>query len=110
MKRALMLLLVGSVVAPLVAQQTWLVRCGVGGPPVHFHDLPQAVAAAAPGDTIRFFIDDQAIAPCGPVFRFSPVVIDKPLTVVGFAEGIADCLAGQLLRSRRDRGEGHPSG
>ncbi|MFN3241609.1 MAG: hypothetical protein ACE37K_08875 [Planctomycetota bacterium] len=87
MKRALMLLLVGSVVAPLVAQQTWLVRCGVGGPPVHFHDLPQAVAAAAPGDTIRFFIDDQAIAPCGPVFRFSPVVIDKPLTVVGARRG-----------------------
>jgi len=35
----------------LPAQQVWKVACG-GGPGVHFTDLPPAVAAASPGDTI----------------------------------------------------------
>ena len=40
-------------VMPLAAQQTWLVRKCPGTGAVNFNDLPAAVAAAAPGDTIR---------------------------------------------------------
>jgi hypothetical protein len=41
-------------VSVALGQQTWKVNCQ-GGPGIDFTDLPQAVAAAAPGDTIWVF-------------------------------------------------------
>lgn len=62
---------------PLGAQQTWLVNCN-GGPGVDFVDLPAAVAAAAPGDTILLNMA------CGcQFFGYSAATIDKPLRIVG---------------------------
>ena len=66
--------------ASLSGQQTWLVSCG-GGPGVHFTDLPEAVAAAAPGDVIWVFGD--AAWPCPAFQGYEAVVIDKPLTILG---------------------------
>ena len=80
MRKLLGVVALAGVVMPCVGQRTWTVRCGSGGPAVDFSDLPQAVAAASPGDTIRVFVD--AAYQCATQ-RYSAVVIDKPLTITG---------------------------
>lgn len=65
--------------APLCSQQLWKVNC-LGGPGVHFTDLPPAVAAAAPGDEIWVYM--YVSQPCGP--SYTAPVIDKPLRITGF--------------------------
>jgi hypothetical protein len=64
----------------LPAQRTWRVNC-IGGPNVDFPDLPAAVAAAAPGDTIWVILDPQQCAQTSPYS--ASVTIDKALTIVG---------------------------
>lgn len=73
------LVLVGS----LDAQQTWKVNCS-GACGAQFTDLPAAVAAAAPGDTILVY--GVVGGPCGG-FYTAPT-INKPLHIVGFQVGI----------------------
>ena len=66
----------------LPAQRTWRVDCA-GGPNVDFTDLPPAVAAASPGDTIWVIYSPQSQS-CSPGFFYSgAITIDKPLTIVG---------------------------
>lgn len=65
-------------VAP--SQQVWTVNCN-GGPGVHFVDLPQAVAAASAGDTIKIYYGFQGIC-IGQ--SYTAAVIDKPLNIYGF--------------------------
>lgn len=69
--RSLVLLLVAS----LPAQTTWIVDRG-GSPGAHFADLPPAVAAAAPGDTILVRAD-AFLQP------YSPFTTGKGLRVIG---------------------------
>jgi hypothetical protein len=67
----------------LPAQQVWKVACG-GGPGVHFTDLPPAVAAAAPGDTI-LLIKGVAGLPypaCQP--PYTATTISKGIHIVAF--------------------------
>jgi hypothetical protein len=69
------------VAAELAAQQIWKVH-HVPGPGVDFTDLPQAVAAAAPGDEIWvYWFNGQT------VHYFTAPAIDKPLRIVGFQVG-----------------------
>ncbi len=56
--------------APVVAQQTWVVDAA-GGPGANFTDVPPAVAAAAPGDTL--LIRSGTYTP--------PIAISKGLTL-----------------------------
>ena len=67
--------------ALVVGQQTWYVHCG-GGPGVDFTDLPAAVAAAAPGDTILVYDNGNCSVP------YTAPVIDKPLRIEGFLAGL----------------------
>ena len=65
------------------AQQIWKVNCN-GGAGVHFTDIPQAVAAAAPNDEIRIYVD----ASCPTAWpQYTAPIIDKPLRLVGFNVG-----------------------
>jgi hypothetical protein len=64
------------------AQQTWKVNCS-GAHGAHFTDLPPAVAAASPGDTILVY--GVAGGPCGAYY--TAPTINKPLHIVGFAVG-----------------------
>lgn len=78
------------VVAPLAAQQTWVVDRS-GGPGVHFTDLPPAVAAAAPGDTIRLVPQ-----PCSPYpGDYTAPVISKGVRIV--AGSLSVNLSGPLV-------------
>ncbi|MFK7741122.1 MAG: hypothetical protein AB8H80_12450 [Planctomycetota bacterium] len=72
--------MIGILVHALPAQQTWRVQCG-GGPGVDFTDLPPAVAAAAPGDTI-LVLRSGVTGPCNP--GYTGPLIDKPLRIIGF--------------------------
>jgi hypothetical protein len=68
----------------LAAQQVWKVDCS-GSPGSHFTDLPPAVAAAAPGDTILVYT---GMGPTPPTFqRYTSPTITKPLRIVGFIVG-----------------------
>ncbi len=69
-------------VASLEAQQTWKVNCS-GNYGAHFTDLPAAVAAAAPGDSILIY--GVVGGPCGA--NYSAATIDKPLHISGFQVG-----------------------
>ncbi|MEZ6037457.1 MAG: hypothetical protein R3F29_08255 [Planctomycetota bacterium] len=66
------------------AQQTWKVSSSLGYG-AQFSDLPQAVAAAAPGDVIWVYS-------VYPLMGFSNLytapTIDKPLTIIGFNVGL----------------------
>ncbi len=62
-----------------LSQQVWKVN-SQGGPGSHFTDLPQAVAAASPGDEIWVYND--VLGP-GASYYTAPV-IDKPLRIKGF--------------------------
>ena len=62
-----------------VSQQTWKVQCN-GGPGVNFTDLPQAVAAASPGDTILVY---GTLTTCPGVSYYTAPIINKPLHIVG---------------------------
>ena len=64
------------------AQQTWKVDC-TGAPGSHFTDLPAAVAAAAPGDTILVY--NTIGVDC--VAAYAPPYIDKPLHIACFTVG-----------------------
>lgn len=77
MDKALALLVGLAACAGLPAQRTWRVHCG-GGTSADFPDLPPAVAAAAPGDTIWLILDSQSCS-----VQYTGAVIDKPLTIVG---------------------------
>ncbi|MEO6593258.1 MAG: hypothetical protein ABIP94_00735, partial [Planctomycetota bacterium] len=66
------------------AQQVWKVDC-TGAPGSHFTDLPPAVAAAAPGDTILAY----ATVGGGCAAIYTAPVITKPLRIVGFFVGLA---------------------
>ena len=67
-------------VAPAVGQQVWKVN-NQGIPGTHFTDLPQAVAAAAPGDEIRVYWD-----PALPIPQeYTSPLINKPLRILGFS-------------------------
>lgn len=68
-------------ICPMPAQQVWLVSSCTAPAPVHFADLPAAVAAAAPGDEIRLIGDSTAV--CSGSAFYLPAIIDKPLTIVG---------------------------
>lgn len=68
--------------AGVLAQQVWKVDC-MGAPGSHFTDLPQAVAAAAPGDTILVYVT----VPTGTCNTYTAPTIDKPLSIVGFGAG-----------------------
>ena len=68
-------------VGTAVGQQIWKVSC-LGGPGIDFTDLPPAVAAAAPGDTIWVF-STPAGCPSSQPFYTAPT-IDKPLNILGF--------------------------
>jgi hypothetical protein len=68
----------------LVAQQVWKVDCS-GSPGSHFTDLPAAVAAAVPGDTILVYTG-MGTPPLGFQGYTAPT-IDKPLRIVGFHVG-----------------------
>jgi len=67
--------------AVLPAQQVWKVH-HVPGPDVDFTDLPQAVAAAAPGDEIWVYWYNGQTS-----HYFTAPFIDKPLRIVGFQVG-----------------------
>jgi hypothetical protein len=78
-----------------VAQQIWRVH-HVPGPGVDFTDLPQAVAAAAPGDEIWVYWYN------GQTFHaFTAPVIDKPLRIVGFQVGSLPGTAGPTAAAIR---------
>lgn len=77
MRTLLVTLLCSSAAASLPAQQIWKVHNG-SLPGAHFTDLPQAVAAAAPNDTIYVYLGGTSGA------EFTAATIDKPLTIVGF--------------------------
>lgn len=82
LRSLLWLLVFGSVLSPGHAQRTWKVWC-VGGPGIDYTDLPPAVAAAAPGDTILVWHDSaMGCTPAGQV-QYTAATIDKPLSVVG---------------------------
>lgn len=68
----------------VVSQQTWKVDCN-GAPGSHFTDLPAAVAAAAPGDTILVYIT----YPTGTCSQYTAPTITKPLSIVGFWTGLS---------------------
>jgi len=68
--------------AGVLAQQVWKVDC-MGAPGSHFTDLPQAVAAAAPGDTILVYVT----VPTGTCNMYTAPTIDKPMSIVGFGAG-----------------------
>jgi hypothetical protein len=61
------------------AQQVWKVSCS-GGPGVHFTDLPQAVAAAAPNDEVWVYNSANCV---GGNYYTAPI-ITKPLRIIGF--------------------------
>lgn len=54
----------------------------MGGPNVDFTDLPQAVAAAAPGDEIWLY---RTAVPCAGWTAYTATAINKPLRIVGFS-------------------------
>lgn len=74
----------------LVGQRTWVVHC-TPGPGVDYPDIPPAVAAAAPGDTILVISD----ASCTHL-RFTAPVIDKPLRLIGAGPFTANIVVGVL--------------
>jgi hypothetical protein len=65
----------------VLAQQVWKVHC-MGGPGVHFTDLPPAVAAASPGDTILVYATQTST--CS---TYTAPTITKPLSILGFVTG-----------------------
>ncbi|MCA8978115.1 MAG: hypothetical protein KDC98_25535 [Planctomycetes bacterium] len=65
----------------LPGQRIWRVNCA-GGPNVDYTDLPQAVAAASPGDTIYVYHDTPTCP--GAMQGYTAPTIDKPLNIVGF--------------------------
>lgn len=66
----------------LVSQQTWKVDC-TGAPGSHFTDLPAAVAASAPGDTILVY--STVGSTC--VAYYTAPLVDRPIRIVGFTVG-----------------------
>jgi hypothetical protein len=66
---------------PVSGQQTWWVNCN-GGPGVDFTDLPPAVAAASPGDTILVYSDYTQQPWCQS--SYTAPVIDKGVRIEGF--------------------------
>lgn len=68
--------------ACLLGQRTWIVHC-TAGPGVDFTDLPPAVAAASPGDTILLTGD---VSSCPAFAGFAGAVIDKPLSIIGVSQ------------------------
>lgn len=79
MKTSLSLGLLSSCLA---AQSTWIVDCA-GRPGTHFTDIPPAVAAAQPGDTIILLAHSSCTSTNYP---YHPTVIDKPLRLIGATE------------------------
>ena len=71
--------LLGSVylACQALAQQTWKVNCA-GDYGAHFLDIPQALAAASPGDTILVY---STVSGC-PALYTAPL-IDKAVSIVG---------------------------
>jgi hypothetical protein len=67
----------------LTAQQTWKVNCN-GAYGAQFTDLPAAVAAAAPGDTILIY----GVVGGGCGGNYTAPTIDKPLHIEGFLVGL----------------------
>jgi hypothetical protein len=68
--------------ASALGQRTWIVsRCQ--GYPADFTDLPPAVAAASPGDTILVV----ETVPCYSGQFTNSTIVDKPLTIVGVLSG-----------------------
>jgi hypothetical protein len=74
--------MVSLLCGPLLAQQTWKVNCS-GDYGAHFTDLPAAVAAAAPGDSILVY----GVVGGGCGAYYNATTIDKPLHVSGFVVG-----------------------
>jgi hypothetical protein len=68
---------------PVLCQQTWKVDCN-GAPGSHFTDLPAAVAAASPGDTLLVYVT----FPGGTCGVYTAPTITKPLNIVGFYTGM----------------------
>jgi len=67
-----------ALLAPVaMAQQVWKVNCA-GAHGAHFTDLPAAVAAAAPGDTILVYITVPSACSV-----YTAPVINKPLSIIG---------------------------
>jgi hypothetical protein len=99
------LLAIAALAARVDAQQTWKVNCS-GDYGAHFTDLPAAVAAAAPGDSIQIY--GVFGGPCG--VNYTAVTIDKPLHIVGFQVGQqpgtnnldAGCLQSHCAKSLRN--------
>lgn len=67
----------------VASQQTWKVDCS-GSPGSHFTDIPAAVAAAAPGDTIWVY----RITGTSCTSGYTAPFVDKPLRIVGFEVGV----------------------
>lgn len=76
------LLAIAALAARVDAQQTWKVNCS-GAYGAQFTDLPAAVAAAAPGDSILIY--GVVGGPCGA--NYSAATINKPLHISGFQVG-----------------------
>ncbi len=66
----------------LLAQQVWKVHC-LGAHGAHFTDLPQAVAAASPGDEIQVYWTQGVL--CQSPGTYTAPVITKPLRIAGFS-------------------------
>ena len=64
-------------------QQTWKVNCS-GALGAHFTDIPAAVAAASPGDTILVYTVTGSACPGG---YYTAPTVDKPLRIVGLNVG-----------------------
>jgi hypothetical protein len=64
----------------VAAQNVWRVNVA-GGPSAHFTDLPPAVAAAQPGDTILCWLEaNQTVPGWG---GYTAPLIDKPIRLIG---------------------------
>jgi hypothetical protein len=73
------LVVLGISSSMLLGQQVWKVDC-TGTPGSHFTDLPPAVAAAAPGDTILVYYGMPGVC----AHLYTAPSITKPLRIVGF--------------------------
>ncbi|MBK8095547.1 MAG: hypothetical protein IPK26_00455 [Planctomycetes bacterium] len=96
MNRVLAPWVVGSLLASLSAQRTWIVD-SMGGPGVDFTDLPAAVGAASAGDRIE-------VRPGAPGLVYTGFTTNRGLTVLGIGGAI------QLLPSPTITVSGLPAG